>query len=79
MSDARGDDLRVGDPPASVSWPLGQETVHRAVNSCEQRVEVGVDRGPLGSAVTFSTADFDLPAYLPFPDFATTQAVSPLI
>jgi hypothetical protein len=38
---------------------LRQEIVSRHVNGNEQQVEVGVHRGPLGSALCLSTADFD--------------------
>jgi hypothetical protein len=61
---AESDDLRVRDPSPCVSWPGRQEIIGRAVNSDQQQIEVGVHRGPLGSAVTLSTADFDLSAYV---------------
>lgn len=53
--------------------------IGHAVNSDQQQIEVGVHRGPLGSAVTVSTADFDLPAYEPFPRPTTTSAAVALL
>lgn len=62
LSHAQRDDLGVCDPTRSVLCSIGQEIVGRDKNGREQRVEVGVHRGPLGSAMLMSTADFDLAA-----------------
>jgi hypothetical protein len=45
----------------------------------QQQVEVGEHRGPLGSAVRVSTADFDPAAYVPSNPAPTSQAVELLI
>jgi hypothetical protein len=59
LRDTERDDLRVCDPSRSVPCSLGQEIVGRDEHGREQQVEVGVHRGPLGSAMPMSTADFD--------------------
>ena len=80
LRDAERDDLRVGDPSPRVPGPLGQEIVGGAEHRYQQQIEVGEHRGPLGSAVTERTADFDLPAYVPFSATTTTAtAVAQLI
>jgi hypothetical protein len=74
------DDLRVRDPSTGVSLPFGQEIVHRAINSDQQQIEVGVHRGPpRGRRLIQNTVDFDLPAYVTFPTPTTTTAVALLI
>jgi len=48
-----------------------QEIVGRDEHGREQQVEVGVHRGPLGSAMPMSTADFDPAAPKPSTNTAT--------
>jgi hypothetical protein len=81
LRDRERDDLRVGDPSTGVRCPPGQEIVHRAINSDQQQIEVGVHRGPpQGRRRLQSTVDFDLPAYVPVPNPTTpTPAVALLI
>jgi hypothetical protein len=79
LRDTERDDLLIGDPSAGVPWPGGQEIVHSAINSDQQQVEVGVHRGPLGSALAMSTADFDLRCHVPFPAATTPSAAALLI
>ena len=80
LGDAQRDDLRVGDPSSRVDGLRGQEIVNGAVNSDQQQIEVGVHRGPPeGRRLAQSTADFDLPAYVPFPPTTPPQAVAQLI
>jgi hypothetical protein len=59
LGHAQRDDLGVCDAPRGVVLPLRQEIVGRDEHGREQQVEVGVHRGPLGSAMLISTADFD--------------------
>jgi len=49
LGDAERDDLRVGHPAPCVLARFGQEIVSGAEHRCEQQVEVGEHRGPLGS------------------------------
>jgi hypothetical protein len=82
LGEAQRDDLRVGDPSPGVGGPDRQEIVDRAVNSDQQQIEVGVHRGPpQGRRLALqSTADFDLPAYVPFSTTTTRrQDVAQLI
>jgi hypothetical protein len=81
LGDAQRDDLRVGDPSPGVGGSARQEIVDGAVNSDQQQIEVGVHRGPPGvDGWQQSTADFDLPAYVPFPTATTRhRAVAQLI
>jgi hypothetical protein len=81
LSDAERDDLRIGDPSPRVGGPDRQEIVNGAVNSDQQQIEVGVHRGPpQGRRLAQSTADFDLPAYVPFSTATTSaQVVAQLI
>jgi len=81
LSDAQRDDLLIGDPSPSVGGPARQEIVDGAVNSDQQQIEVGVHRGPpQGRRLAMSTADFDLPAYVPFSTPTTRRrAVAQLI
>ena len=51
----------------------GQEIVGGAEHRNEQRVDVGVHRGPSGSSVRASTDDFDPAAYV------TSQPPGPII
>jgi hypothetical protein len=54
---------------ASEGMPIITCATHSVTSSASEiLLRVGVHRGPLGSAVTLSTADFDLPAYRPFPN-----------
>jgi hypothetical protein len=48
LGDAEGDDLRVCDDAAGVSWRFAQEIVSRAINGGAEKVEVGVHRGLSG-------------------------------
>jgi hypothetical protein len=67
LGDAQRDDLRIADPSPGVGGPDRQEIVDGAINSDQQQIEVGVHRGPPeGRRLAQSTADFDLPAYVPF-------------
>jgi hypothetical protein len=73
-------DLGVGDLAPRVPRRPGQEIVGDAVNNREQQVEVGEHRGSLfESAVTESTADFDLRCYVPFPAATASSPVALLI
>src|SRR5215218_1912917 len=72
-------DLRVGQDPPGVLRPAKQEIVGGAVNRDKQQVEVGVHRGPSGSSVRDSTADFDLRAYVTFSPTGSSPAVEQLI
>jgi hypothetical protein len=65
LGHAQRDDLRVCDASLGVLRLLRQEIVSRHVNGSEQQVEVGVQRGPLRSAMLVSTADFDPAAEKP--------------
>jgi hypothetical protein len=59
---------------------LGQEIVHRAINSDQQQIEVGVHRGPpQGRRSIQNTVDFDLPAYVTFPNTTTTPTAVALL
>jgi hypothetical protein len=74
------DDLRVGHDPPGVSWLVGQEIVGGAEHRNQQQVEVGEHRGSSSeSAVTESTADFDLTVYVPFRPRRPQRAVELLI
>jgi hypothetical protein len=64
LGDAEGDDLRVCDPAAGVSWLARQEIVRRAINGDAESVEVGVHRG-LQVDGDLITADFGLSASNP--------------
>ena len=68
LGDAERDDLRVSDPSSCIPRPLGQEIVGGAEHRYQQQIEVGVhSRPPEGRRLALqSTADFDLPAYVPF-------------
>jgi hypothetical protein len=68
-------------PAPGVGGLRRQEIVDSAVNSDQQQIEVGVHRGPpQGRQLAQSTADFDLPAYVPFSTTTTDdQAVAQLI
>jgi hypothetical protein len=81
LRDRERDDLLISDLSTGVPGPLGQEIVHRAINSDQQQIEVGVHRGPpRDRRLIQNTVDFDLPAYVPFPNPTTpTPAVALLI
>jgi hypothetical protein len=67
LRDRERDDLRVGQTPSVVDGLLRQEIISDAEHVDQQQVEVGVHRGPQGRRLALqSTADFDLPAYVPF-------------
>src|ERR1039457_6906525 len=69
LRDRERDDLCVEDSSSGVLPLFGQEIVHRAINSDQQQIEVGVHRGPpQGRRSVQDTVDFDLPAYVPFPN-----------
>jgi len=69
LRDTERNQLRVCDPPASVSRLLRQEIVRRAINGNAESVEVGVHRGLQVDGV-LDTADFGLSAKNP-PNTAT--------
>ena len=60
LRDRERDDLRIRHASPGVLVLLGQEIVGGAEHRCEQQVEVGEHRGPLGSTARIGTADFDL-------------------
>ncbi|HMH47597.1 MAG TPA: hypothetical protein VK538_07765, partial [Solirubrobacteraceae bacterium] len=57
----------------------GQEIVGHAVNSDQQQIEVGVHRGPLGSAVGIEHRRLRLLRYVPFPGPTTTPTAVALL
>jgi hypothetical protein len=74
LGHAERDDLRVCDPAAGVSWLLRQEIVRRAVNGCEESVEVGVHRG-LQVSGELVTADFGLSSTNPANTASAVESV----
>ena len=63
LGDAEGDDLGVGDAPASIGPRLWQEIVGCAINDRAESVEVGVHRG-LQADGDLGTVGFGLSALL---------------
>jgi hypothetical protein len=77
---AQRHDLGVADLAPRVARRPGQEIVGHETNNREQQVEVGEHRGSSPeSAVTESTADFDLRCDVPFPAATACSAVALLI
>ena len=67
LRDRQRDDLRIGHHSPGVLGPLRQEIVCGAEDRCEEQVEVGEHRGPLGSTARIGTADFDRSSSTPSP------------
>ena len=69
-------DRSLHPPVARLLW---QEIVSAAINSDAEEIEVGVHRGPQADGA-LDTADFDLPAQMPFRQPPTaTPAVESII
>lgn len=60
LGDAEGDDLGICDPPARVLRLFRQEIVGAAIDGREEKVEVGIHRGPPVVGDGLITADFGL-------------------
>ena len=76
---AQCDDLGVGQLASPIGRLLRQEIISAAINTDAEEIEVGVHRGPQADGA-LDTADFDLPAQMPFHQpRTTTPAVESII